>query len=581
MNKIKLLPTNIINEIAAGEVIERPVAVVKELIENSIDAKSTKISINIVSGGVSKIIVSDNGNGIDKKDIEISVEKYTTSKLKGDSLNNIGTLGFRGEALNSISNASEFTIISKNRNFSEAFNLKVLYGKKVSLTPSKGNLGTIVKVENLFKYLPVRKKFLKSENSETLAIKNLIKKISLTSPKISFIFLEEDKVKFQLMGREDAKALDKRVFEICGESFIKSSFYAEKNYPNYKIKIFASIPTFNKSNWNLTTIIINGRVIKDKLMLGVIKAAYAGLLAGNRFPVVILYIDINSNFLDINVHPSKAEVRILNRNIINSSIIKIIRNRLEESGLRFSIEAEKNLIKKIKKNIQIGLNNNLIDNNEFFFKEDQEKANKLFSDKKNNEINNYHNQLGYAKAQIHNMFIVSQTKDSLILVDQHAAHERIVLESLKKNYHKRKILRQVLLIPEIVYLDQGKKLMLQNKKEINELGFEFEDYGDNALIVREIPAILGKINVNNLFQDLQEQIHNLGEINPKDSSIEKILSSIACHNSIRAGRKLNIEEMNAILRLMEKTPNSSQCNHGRPTFVELKLKDVESLFGRI
>ena len=581
MNKIKLLPSNIINEIAAGEVIERPVAVVKELIENSIDAKSTRISVNIVSGGLSKIIVTDNGAGIDKKYIEISIQKHTTSKLKNKSLNNIGTLGFRGEALNSISNASEFTIISKSKNFSEAFNLKVLYGRKVSLSPSKGNVGTTVKVENLFKYLPVRKKFLKSENSETLAIKNLIKKISLANPKTTFIFLEEDKIKFQLIGREDIKGLDKRVFEICGESFIKSSFYAEKKYPGFQIKIFASIPTFNKSNWNLTTIIINGRIIKDRLLLGVIKAAYAGLLAGNRFPVVILYIDINSDYLDINVHPTKAEVRILNRNIINSSIIKIIRNKLEETGLRFSIEAEKQLINKIKTNMPIGFNNNLIDNKGTLFKEGQERLSNLYEEKKKNEINNNQNQLGFAKAQINNMFIVAQTNDSLILVDQHAAHERIVLENLKKNYNKRKILRQVLLIPEIIYLDQRKKLMLQNRKAINELGFEFEDYGDNALIVREIPSILGKINVNNLFQDLQEQIYNLGQINPKDSSIEKILSSIACHNSIRAGKKLNIEEMNSILRLMEKTPNSSQCNHGRPTFVELKLKDVESLFGRI
>ncbi|MAH88697.1 MAG: hypothetical protein CMJ06_01400 [Pelagibacterales bacterium] len=581
MNKIKLLPLNIINEIAAGEVIERPVAVVKELIENSIDANSTRVSVNIVSGGVSKIIVSDNGNGIDKKYIEISVDKHTTSKLKNESLNYIGTLGFRGEALNSISNASEFTIISRSKSFPEAFKLNVAYGKKVSLAPSKGNVGTIVKVENLFKHLPVRKKFLKSENSERLAIKNLIKKFSLTNPKITFIFLEDDKVKFELIGRDHIKGLDKRVFEIYGESFIKSSFYAEKKYPNYQIKIFASIPTYNKSNWNLTTIIINGRIIKDRLLLGVIKAAYAGLLAGNRFPVVILYIDINSNYLDINVHPTKAEVRILNRNIINSSIIKIIRNKIEKMGLRFSIEAEKHLMNKIKKNVQIDLNNNFTSNKEDLFKEGQQKVSKLFDDQQKNQINNYQYQLGHAKAQIHNMFIVAQTKDSLILVDQHAAHERIVLENLKKNYHRRKILRQVLLIPEIIYLDQGKKLVLRNRKAINEFGFEFEDYGENALIVREIPAILGKINVNNLFQDLQEQIHRLGQINPNDSSIEKILSSIACHNSIRAGKKLNIEEMNSILRLMEKTPNSSQCNHGRPTFVELKLKDVESLFGRI
>ncbi len=581
MNRIKLLPANIINEIAAGEVIERPVAVVKELIENSIDSKASNISINILSGGLSKIIVSDNGNGIDKKYLEISVDKHTTSKLSNESLSNIQTLGFRGEALNSISHASEFTIISRNDTSTEAYMLKVSYGIKARLMPSKGNIGTTVKVESLFKNLPVRKKFLKSEKSENIAIKNLIKKVSLTHPKITFIFLEGDKIRFKLLGRKEINGLDKRVLEIFGESFIKSSFYAEKIYTNFQIKIFASIPTFNKSNWSLTTIIINGRIIKDKLLLGVIKAAYAGLLAGNRFPVVILYLNINTSHLDINVHPTKAEVRILNRNIINSSIIKIIRNKLEETGLRFSIDAEKYLINKIKKNVQIGFRTDLDNNSENKFQPGIENTNKQFLEKKVNEINNFEHQLGYAKAQINNMFIVAQTQDSLILVDQHAAHERIVLEDLKKNYQKRKISRQVLLIPEIIYLDQGKKLMLKNRKAINELGFEFDDYGDNAIIVREIPAILGKINIKNLFQDLQEQINNLGQINPKDSGVEKILSSIACHNSVRAGRKLNIEEMNSILRLMERTPNSSQCNHGRPTFVELKLRDVEKLFGRI
>ncbi len=581
MQKINLLPPEIINEIAAGEVIERPVAVVKELIENSIDARASKITISIEEGGISKIVVSDNGIGIEQKYIETAIGRHTTSKLNMRTLNNIVTLGFRGEALHSISNASEFTMISRTKDSTEAYELKVIFGKPLSIKPSKGNIGTFIKVENIFRNLPVRKKFLKSENSESLAIRNFIKKISLAYPHISFTLIEDKRAKLELIGRINNEKLKKRVLEIYGKDFYKSSLYIEKKFENFNIKMFVSIPTYNKSNWNLTTIIINGRVIKDKLLLGVFKAAYSGLLAGNRFPVVLLYLNIDSNNLDINVHPTKSEVRILNRNIINSSIIKIIRKKLQETGLKFSVEAEKYLISKMKKNIQANFNENLINKKENLFQSEKvEKNNENFVNKAN-KIQTYTNQLGYAKAQINNMFIVSQTEDSLILIDQHAAHERIVLENLKKNYKKRKILKQVLLLPEVVNIEEGKLLLLKNKKAISELGFEFDDYGENAIIVREIPAILGKININSLFQDLKEQINVLGEINPEDSGIERILSSIACHNSVRAGKKLNIEEMNSILRLMEKTPNSSQCNHGRPTFVELRLKDVEALFGRI
>ena len=580
MQEINLLPPEIINEIAAGEVIERPVAVVKELIENSIDARASKITINIEKGGISKIAVSDNGIGIEQKYIETSVGKHTTSKLNMRSLNNIITLGFRGEALHSISNASEFTMISRTKDSTEAYELKVIFGKLLSIKPSKGNVGTFIKVENIFKNLPVRKKFLKSENSESLAIRNFIKKISLAYPHISFILVEDKKTKLELTGRINSEKLNKRVVEIYGKDFYKSSLYIEKKFESFDIKLFFSIPTFNKSNWNLTTIIINDRIIKDKLLLGVLKAAYSGLLAGNRFPVVLLYLNIDFNNLDINVHPTKSEVRILNRNIINSSIIKIIRNKLQEAGLKFSLEAEKYLINKMKTNIQANFNENLINKKENLFQYERVEKKNDNAENKINKIQTYTNQLGYAKAQINNMFIVSQTEDSLILIDQHAAHERIVLENLKKNYKKGKILKQVLLLPEVVNIDEGKLLLLKNKKAISELGFEFDDYGENSIIVREIPAILGKINIDSLFQDLKEQINVLGEINPEDSGIERILSSIACHNSVRAGKKLNIEEMNSILRLMEKTPNSSQCNHGRPTFVELRLKDVEALFGR-
>lgn len=579
MHEIKLLSSEIINEIAAGEVIDRPVSVVKELIENSIDAFASKINIRIESGGATKILVSDNGLGIEKKYIETALKKHTTSKLKRKNLDQIDTLGFRGEALHAIANASEFKMISRNKNMSEAYEIKILYGNYEKKSPAKGNIGTLITVKNIFKKLPVRRKFLKSQKVESLTIKNFIKRISLAYPEITFSFFEDDKEKLNLIGRNGAKNLEMRVKEIYGDNFIKSSFYNEKIFLDYQIKMYASIPTYNKPNWQQTTIIINGRIIKDKLLLGVIKAAYAGLLAGNRFPVLALYINIKPTNLDVNVHPTKSEVRILNRNLLNSSIIKMIRNKLETLGLRYSIEAEKLLINKIQQNKEIK-----------FIKANQdinliEKTNKEENGKSKLIEENYTwdnlNQLGFAKAQINNMFIVAQTPESLILIDQHAAHERIVLETLKKNYYKNNIVKQILLIPVIIHIENGKNSLLKNKDAINRLGFIFEDYGDNSIMVREIPAVLGKISVELLFQDLNEHIRRIGEINPMDSTIEEVLSSIACHNSVRAGKKLNLEEMNAILRLMENTPNSGQCNHGRPTFIELKLKDIERLFGRI
>ena len=578
MKAIKFLSNDIINEIAAGEVIEKPSAVVKELIENSIDAGSDKVHISIKSGGISRILVKDNGYGINSKYIDNAVARYATSKIYKNTLDNIKTLGFRGEALYSISNASNLSIISKTENMDEAWELKIAFGKIIKKRPSKGNKGTIVEVSELFNNLPVRKKFLKSVRAESLLIKNSIKKIALGYPQITFSYSEEDKEKFLLIGRNEADKYKYRIKEVLGEDFLKSSFHIENHYEEFKLNIYASIPTFNKSNWQQSTIIINGRVVQDRLLLGVIKAAYAGLLAGNRFPLIVLYLEIPSKDLDINVHPSKTEVRILDRNKLNSVIIKLIRYKLEKLGLRYSVEAEKELLKKLK--ISNNLKQAKLNIDALESKEEKKVDEKIIINKEDYTGLPVAYKLGLAKAQINNMFIVSQTESSLILVDQHAAHERIVLESLKANYYDNNVTRQILLIPEIINLEQGKNNLLKYKKEIFKLGFIFDDYGENTLIVREIPAILGKINILLLFQDLSEQIIKLGNINPKDTYIEKILSTIACHNSIRAGRRLNIEEMNSVLRSMEKTPNSGQCNHGRPTFIELKLKDVEGLFGR-
>ncbi len=576
MEEIKLLSLEVINEIAAGEVIEKPSAVVKELIENSIDAKSKRIDVNIVSGGIRKILVVDDGIGINDRYIEKSILRHATSKMNNNTLNNIKSLGFRGEALYAIANASNLSIISRTKNMNTARKLEVSFGEIKKNSPHKGNIGTIICVEELFKRLPVRKKFLKSERAEALAIKNLIKKISLAYPNISFSFSEEGKDKLFLIGKDDTDSERLRVKEIIGKDFLDSSIFIKKDYSNFSFRLYASIPTYNKANWQNSAIIINGRLIKDKAILGVLKAAYAGLLAGNRYPVIILYVKINPKILDINVHPSKTEIRILNRTEINSSLIKMIRSELEKLGLRYSIDSQRALLNSFQ-NVNKENNKqeiiNLPENTVI------KKNSSININQEGNADNKY--RLGLARAQINNMFIVSQTENSIILIDQHAAHERIVLESLKKDYFNNKVSRQVLLVPEILNVEEDIDLLFTRKKEIYSLGFIFDDYGDNSIIVREIPAILGKINIKILFEDLLENIKEVGIINPMNTSIEKILSSIACHNSIRAGKKLNIEEMNAMLRLMEKTPNSGQCNHGRPTFIELGLKDVEGLFGRI
>jgi DNA mismatch repair protein MutL len=581
MTEIKLLSVDVINEIAAGEVIEKPNSVVKELIENSIDSKCSRVNVEIVSGGIKKILVSDDGRGIDEQYLEKAVQKHATSKMHSASLKNINSLGFRGEALYAIANASELTIISRNKEMTEARELKVLFGKVIKNTPAKGNYGTTAIVEDLFKKLPVRRKFLNTDRAEGLAIKNLIKKIALAYPAITFSFIEDGKEKLLLLGDKTDKAEKKRIGEIIGLDFLTSSIYISNVSNEFSIRLYTSIPTFNKANWQQSAVIINGRLIKDKNLLGVLKASYAGLLAGNRYPVIVLYMNLKSDYLDINVHPSKSEVRILNRAIINSSIIKMIRKALENSGLRFSIESEKSLLGKFtntytKKKTEPFLNMQHSKIESISISSQEKTVSNIDKSIEKNE-----NKLGYARAQINNMFIVSQTENSLILVDQHAAHERIVLERLKKNYYENKVIRQILLIPEIIDLEQEKQLLLKSKSQIIKLGFIFDDYGDNSIIVREIPAILGKIKIKLLFEDLLEQIKKIGVISPEGTGIEGILSSIACHNSVRAGKKLNIEEMNAILRLMEETPNSGQCNHGRPTFIELKLRDVESLFGRV
>ena len=583
MDKIRILPNHIIDSIAAGEVIERPYSIVKELLENSIDANSKNIEIHIDSEQESKIIISDDGKGINEHYLRLCVKRHATSKIFNNDLAKIDTLGFRGEALYAIASVCRLEIVSKTLDMDSALKMIVEENKILEVKPAKGKNGTTITVRNLFNNFPVRKKFLSNPRAENYYIKEVIKSIAISHPKINFNYYEGHKLKLALKNRSKENFLQNRLLEILGREFFESSLYLDEKKSFFSIKGYISIPTFNKSSWKDSIIMVNNRVIKDRKILGLVKAAYSGLLAGNRFPVVVLNLICPYDKVDVNIHPRKTEVAFIDRKKINSILIKALRDRLNSSGLINSGVYEKKLLSSFS--IQDEKNNNknlglfLKDTSSYYNKNNyyvQLKEKNISEDKSTFE--DY--RLGVALAQINNMFIVSQTKNKIILVDQHAAHERIVLEKLKKSYLKNNIERQVLLMPEVLHVDGNIRLFLDNTKKINRLGIVFEEYGENSILVRELPGILGKINIKELFEDLYIQLEKFDEVNLNNYQIEKLFSSIACHNSIRAGRKLNLEEMNNLLRLMENTPNSGQCNHGRPTFVELNIKDMEKLFGR-
>ncbi len=576
MYEIRKLNKEVINAIAAGEVIERPYSIVKELIENSIDAGAKNIEVHIDFENSINIKIVDDGAGIDEKYLGVSVDRHATSKLLNSNLYGVTTLGFRGEALYAIAAASKLTIISRTSNMSEAKKLIIKNNLKSEIIPTKGKLGTEVIVEEIFNNIPVRRKFMKSKTSEFNVIRSTIKKIAFSRPHICINYYENRKIKYLFTAGKKEKIIANRISEVLGDDFLQSSLYVKEVNKDFSIKGFIGIPTYNKPTWNDSIIVLNNRVIKDRVILGAIKAAYAGLISGIRFPVVSLFFDINPDNVDFNVHPTKSEVRILNRNIINAVLIKRIRYALKKAGLVNSVSFERNLINSFnsKSNIKETLDINFENTLNTFNKNYQYNDIRL-------ESNKIEKRLGYAIAQINKMFIIAQSESKLILIDQHAAHERIVLEKIRNSFLKGKNIRQVLLIPETIKILEDKNILFKNEKEINRLGIIFEDYGEESILVREIPSILGKINIQHLFDDLLINLKDLGNINAKNSNIEKIFSSISCHNSIRAGRSLNIEEMNSLLRLMEETPNAGQCNHGRPTFIELSLNDIERLFGRV
>ena len=587
MNEIEFLSDKLINKIAAGEVLESPASAVKELVENSIDAGARKIDIFIKGGGKVEITVSDDGHGISKLDLEKAISRHATSKLNTQTLDGIKTMGFRGEALSSIASVSDFTLKTNQNSSSTGYEIKAISGEIKYIKPVSQKKGTCVKLRNLFFSTPARLKFLKSENYESLRIKKLIQRFALVNYNIQFnLYINNKKViKTIPILNKNIQFLN-RVREVLGDEFVENSI--ELNCTENKLTLFGllGVPTFNHSNSSNQFIFVNNRIVTDKSLNIIFKVAYRDLISHQRFPQLLVNIICPLDWVDVNVHPMKNEVRFLDTNYIKSFVIGSIKNSLKMIGHQNSNLVSTKLINKITKNSKV--------QNSLIFKKNDDHSNRILKkDFDNNEKYSHDSKfkidetkknlqpLGYAKSQFHENYIISQTEKGIIIIDQHAAHERIVYEQMKEDFYKNKIKSQILLIPVIINVE---KLVISDVEKkfrlLEKYGLKIEIFGTSSVVVREVPSIISNCDVEKLFKELINEIINDENFDTIEAEINKICSTMACHGSIRSGRELQVDEMNDLLRKIEQTDFSGQCNHGRPTYVELKLDEIEKLFGR-
>lgn len=608
MGIINRLSTDAINQIAAGEVIERPASALKEIVENSLDAGARLINIWCDDGGLGRILVEDDGNGIEKEDLPIAILRHATSKLSPNiegkiDLTNINSLGFRGEALPSIGSISRLTISSKTKNSNQAWQIEVNGGQVGSIKPcawASLNSGTRIEIRDLFFSTPARLKFMKSPRAEILAINDIIKRLALSRPDVSFCLYIDGKNSFRaIAGNEEiAQNRLKRARDILGNDIAQDCLFIDTMRAELKLFGLASLPTASRADSRHQYLFVNGRPVKDPMLKGIARAAYQDVLARDRHPVLALFLEVPPNFVDVNVHPAKTEVRFKDAALVRGLIIGALRHAIGTIEVRPSISLSSQTFGalgnslKLQNNYQHDYSRQNISKNPTFYEGGFGEINRDFAplakpseaienDIADNNISQNDFPLGAAKAQIHNTYIIAQTNQGIAIIDQHAAHERLVLEKMKNAILGKSISRQPLLIPDIVELDKDDcQRLLEKSHEFEEFGLIIENFGDGAILVRETPAMLGKINCKNLLQDLADEIATFDKALSLKEKIDEILASMACHGSVRAGRSLNAFEMNAILREMEQTPRSGQCNHGRPTFIILGLDDIEKLFGR-
>ena len=592
---VRKLDPVLIDRIAAGEVVERPASAVKELVENAIDAEARHIEIVITSGGRDLIRVTDDGFGMSEDDLSLAVERHATSKLHDGDLFAIATLGFRGEALPSIGAIARLTIASRMKDASMGVTLTVDAGLKGETKPVAMMQGTRVDVADLFFATPARLKFLKTDRAEAQAVADIIKRIALAHPEIRFALVSDGSTLIDCPVESGADAFARRTSAILGKDFAENSVAVEARRDDVTLKGLAGLGTYHRPTTNNIHFIVNGRPVRDRLLVGALKAAYQDLLPAGRHPAAALIITLPPHLVDVNVHPAKSEVRFRDPGLIRGLLVSTLRHSLQHAGRTTSTLAHR-AFSALSGNQSYSSSAPPADWNwqDLPSRPDgfNEAAQAAFEALSSPSVDRraglsalsedlLDKPLGAARAQIHDTYIVAQTRQGVVLVDQHAAHERLVYEKLKRDREKKSLARQMLLIPLIVELDMiSADRLLSNQKLLEEMGVTIESFGPSAISVTEVPASLAESDIEGAVRDLVESFEEWGTGATLEARLDHVLKTFACHHSVRAGRRLRAEEMDALLREMEATPNSGQCNHGRPTFIELKLADLERLFGR-
>ncbi|MTJ81532.1 MAG: DNA mismatch repair endonuclease MutL [Telmatospirillum sp.] len=633
---IRLLPSNLVNQIAAGEVVERPASAVKEIVENAIDAGAGRIEVVLTEGGQSLISVVDDGCGMTADELELAVERHATSKLPDDDLAHIAHLGFRGEALPSIGSVARLRLTSRVRGADSAWTLLVEGGRKEAPEPAAHPPGTRVEVRDLFFATPARLKFLKHPRTELIHVREVLERLAMAHPRVAFSLTADGRqvLKLPSCSGDDETARLERLIAILGREFGPASLALDAEREGLRLSGRVGLPTFNKATAAAQYLFVNGRPVRDRLLGGAVRAAYQDVLAHDRHAVVSLFLDLPPDAVDVNVHPAKAEVRFRDQGAVRGLIIGAIRHALAGAGHRAAAPVGSLGALGAFRSSTLPLSQHSGASAGYGWQPPPRAPQALYdqgiqaqaplgfadappqgrafredapgpvatewpaSDAPDggglpgtgsspgtgaagtaDPLADY--PLGVARGQVHDTYVIAQTSDGLVIVDQHAAHERLVYERMKQALADGGIARQGLLLPEVVEMDDNScDRLLARAGDLAELGLTLEPFGPGAVVVREVPALLGDCDVQGLVRDLADQLAEWGEALALQDRLAHVCGTMACHSSVRAGRRLNVQEMNALLRQMESTPNSGQCNHGRPTYVELKLADIEKLFGR-
>lgn len=620
---IRRLSPETVNRIAAGEVVERPASAIKELVENALDAGGRNIEIQADGGGLSRILIADDGKGIPKDELPLAIERHATSKLEPDDagdvdLLRIHTLGFRGEALPSIGSVARLSITTRSRDETDAWAITVEGGETRPLAPAPfpGPHGARVEVRDLFYATPARLKFMKSERAEAMAISEEIKRQAMAHEAVAFTLSLDGKVTLRLPAEHPGdEGRLRRLSALLGRDFEANALLIDQERDGVRLSGYAGLPTYSRGNAAHQYLFVNGRPVKDRLLQGALRGAYADFLARDRHPAAVLFLDIDPLYVDVNVHPAKAEVRFRDPALVRGLIVGALRHALHAAGHRASTTVAADALSSFQAGFQPHTGVARVEGSGSRFEGDRSAAgwsgwdawarpataaaqilpgvNERSArvepaplDPRPSTLDPYPTDpldypLGAARGQLHANYIVAQTRDGLVIVDQHAAHERLVYERMKAQMAQGAVTRQALLTPEVVELDPAEAERVAGRaEELAEMGLIVEAFGAGAVLVRETPAMLGDTDVQGLIRDIADDLSEHGQALSLKERLAAICGTMACHGSVRSGRVLSAPEMNALLRQMEATPHSGQCNHGRPTYVELKLADLERLFGR-